>query len=277
MGMFMSKKTISTFLSILITLVGLTYDASAHDSIKKIYFEHEGDASGKWINYLDVYEECFSRYIGKNPNLIEIGVQNGGGLQIYSKYLKNAKIYGIDINPEVCKMNLGKNIKTFCFDINMKDKFLSNLKGVEFDIIIDDGSHMQDDMINTFEFLFDKLRAGGIYIVEDVHTSYWKSFKGKYKGKNTSVEYFKNLADYVNFYHIKEDFNSIKVQENLLTQKYIDKYVPWIESITFYDGIIAIKKYKKKKLTPHERIVVGKEQPVVPSIDIAKDAGYYIK
>ena len=148
--------------------------------------------------------------------------------------------------------------------------------GGEFDIIIDDGSHMQNDIINTFEFLFNKVKPGGIYIVEDMHTSYWKSFQGGYKGKNTSVEYFKTLIDYINFYHIRDDFNVVKIQKHLLNQEYIDKYAPWIKSITFLDGVVVIKKNKKNKLAPYKRIVVGKKQPVVPSIDIAKDAGYYV-
>ncbi|AVP87427.1 hypothetical protein phytr_4780 [Candidatus Phycorickettsia trachydisci] len=57
-----------------------------------------------------------SRYVNKNASILGIGVQNGEHLQILKKYLKNAKIYGIDIDQNVCKMDLGKNIKTFCFD-----------------------------------------------------------------------------------------------------------------------------------------------------------------
>lgn len=273
----MNKKNINYLLSVFAICVCAYSNAYANRSMKQLYFEHTENASDKWINYLDVYEEYFSHYIGKKPTLLEIGVQNGGSLQIYAKYLKNAQIYGIDINPNVCNMELGKNITTFCFDINLRDKFLSTLKDIKFDIIIDDGSHMQNDVINTFEFLFDKLKPGGVYIVEDMHTSYWKSFQGSYKGKNTSIEYFKTLIDYINFYHIREDFNSVKIQKHLLKQEYIDNYAPWIQSITFLDGVVVIKKHKEIKLAPYKRIVVGKNQPVVQSIDIAKDAGYYVK
>ena len=76
-------------------------------SIRDIFYQHEQNVSDKWVNYFDIYDECFNRHIGNNSNVLEIGVQNGGFLQILSKYLKNATLYGVDIDPtaiEICRL-----------------------------------------------------------------------------------------------------------------------------------------------------------------------------
>ena len=45
-----------------------------------------------------------------------------------------------------------------------------------FDIVIDDGGHFMDDIISSFKTLLPHVRAGGTYIVEDLHTSYWAEY-----------------------------------------------------------------------------------------------------
>jgi demethylmacrocin O-methyltransferase len=53
--------------------------------------------------------------------------------------------------------------------------------GMEFDIILDDGSHINDDVIQSFKIMFPKIRKGGVYIAEDLQTSYWSNHYG-YRG-----------------------------------------------------------------------------------------------
>jgi hypothetical protein len=71
-----------------------------------------------------------------------------------------------------------------------------------FDIIIDDGSHVSKHIIKTFNFLFDYLVDGGLYIAEDLQTSYFPRFGGSrlnLRKKNTSLNFFKTHVDSGNF------------------------------------------------------------------------------
>ena len=131
--------------------------------------------------------------------LLEIGVQNGGSLEVWSKYLPpDSTIIGIDIDPTVEKLNFNGNVRAFVADINDTDK-VDRLIGPEpFDVIIDDGSHTSSDIISTFRRLFPRLALGGKYIVEDLHASYWKSHEGGLRLRSSSIEYFKDVVDALN-------------------------------------------------------------------------------
>jgi hypothetical protein len=84
--------------------------------------------------------------------------------------------------------------------------------------------------------MFSHIKNDGIYLCEDCHTSYWPSFGGGYKRKGTFIEYSKNFIDQINAYHIR-----------LLKLNDVTHYV---NSITYYDSVIVIKKCTKKS-PPH--------------------------
>jgi len=152
-----------------------------------------------------------------------------------------------------------------------------NLKDLTFNIIIDDASHKSEDVIATFELMFYRVRPGGLYIIEDLHTSYWKSHNGGYKASQSQIEYLKNLVDLLNVYHIRKDdewASDNKEFYNRLPEKDKDLFV-WINSITFYDNVAVIEKLKHPRNGSYARKVVGTKQPIIPSIDIAKEHEYY--
>ena len=272
------KKHITVIFSIMLFVLPSVTVASQNKSYREVFLEHKDHASDKWENYLDIYQFHLTPYVGKNISIMEIGVQNGGHLQILSKFLDNAKIYGIDVNEDVRKLTLGKDIVTFCFDATKKELVDSNLKDLSFDVIIDDASHISSDVIQSFELLFQRVNPNGLYIIEDLRTSYGKQFNGGYKISHSQIEYLKNLIDLLNTYHIKKDndFNSNDIDfYNQLSSK--DKeLLAWINSITFYDNVAVIHKLKSPR--PHKayaRNVVGTKQLIAPSIDAAKANGYY--
>lgn len=103
----------------------------------------------------------------------------------------------------------------------------------EIDIIIDDGSHINEHVIETFKFLFPKLKNGGIYVIEDTQTSYWKDLGGDSENLNnpkTMMNFFKSLIDSLNSKEF-ETSNQIK--------SYFDKK---IISMHFYHNLIFIYK-----------------------------------
>ena len=61
-------------------------------SLRDLYSTHSGKVSDKWSTYLDEYERIFSEYRDKPVRLLEIGVQNGGSLEIWRQYFPNAEL-----------------------------------------------------------------------------------------------------------------------------------------------------------------------------------------
>jgi hypothetical protein len=114
-------------------------------------------------------------------------------------------------------------------------------------MILDDGSHMNEHVIYSFEHLWGSVKSGGVYIVEDCGTSYWSDWNGAYLKHDSMIEYFKRLADDVNFRGL-QNFNTPNVharREDWLTD--LSKQtqpgcVTDIESINFLNGIIIITK-----------------------------------
>ena len=142
-------------------------------------------------NYTAVYEQMFEGIRNEPLKILEIGVADGASLRMWEEYFPNAEIHGIDINP--C------DIEHERITIHIGDqgdmKFMSSL-GVDFDIVIDDGSHRVSDQIFSFKVLWPNTRL--IYIVEDMYSSYLKRYGGGYRRSGTAVEFFKDLVDDVN-------------------------------------------------------------------------------
>lgn len=204
-------------------------------------------SSMKWDGYFDVYEEHFSKYIGQNANILEIGVAQGGSLEMWAKYLENPQIYGIDLYPGILKYKYDyPNIHLEVGDQSSSgfwDKFCSN--NVEFDIIIDDGSHKQIDQTYTLIRLFSKLKYGGVYIVEDTHTSYWQEkfgnvYDGGFKKPGTFIE---NAKDFVDLLHVQ--FFGKELLQPILLEFFKDLY-----SVTFYNSMVVLKKKPYEKMIP---------------------------
>ena len=216
--------------------------------IEEIYYNKTTKYTSKWSNYFDIYDTWFSKFVDKNPFVLEIGVDNGGSLQMWNEYFgKDCYLYGIDNRPKFDYNNteeyLGFYAKLFVGDqgdqdfLNLVNDYVGgNHKGnIEntFDIVIDDGSHWMWHQILTFETLFPKMREGGIYLVEDTHSSYMNIFGGKYKQPHTFIEYCKNIIDVLHMDHFESttDF-------------------PWtrhIKSIHFYDSVVVIEKGLRPK------------------------------
>ena len=163
--------------------------------LSEIYDQHNDKLSVKWSSYIEKYDELFLKYKEKKVNILEIGVQNGGTLEIYSKYFKQCQnIVGVDINPKCQNLKYSDDrIKVIIGNINddkIKDEILNLPK---FDIIIDDGSHSSQDIIKTFILYYNHLNNNGLYIVEDLHCSYWKEYSGGLFFPISSISFFKKL------------------------------------------------------------------------------------
>lgn len=153
----------------------------------------------KWSNYFALYERYFAPFRSRPVRILEIGVSGGGSLRMWERCFPLAEsIVGVDINP-ACRRHAGGRVEV---EIGSQSDpvFLEGLKKrhAPFDIIIDDGGHMMDQQICSFEHLFGHLRDGGIYLVEDCATSYWPGFNGSLRNRGSFIEYAKGLVDGIN-------------------------------------------------------------------------------
>jgi len=138
-------------------------------SLRQLYEQHQGKISDKWTGYLSRYETLFAAYRDLPVNLLEIGVQNGGSVEIWAKYFTKAeRIVGVDINARCGGLTFDDaRIQVIVSDATSSEA--QNIVVGNFDIIIDDGSHYDIDIVKGFASWFKRLKVGGLYIIEDMH------------------------------------------------------------------------------------------------------------
>ena len=173
-------------------------------TLQQLYHEHQGKVSDKWSIYLAEYDRVFAGYRDRNIRLLEIGIQNGGSLEIWSTYFPNAvKLVGCDINPDCGRLTYDSPLtRVVVGDANLDEteKIILGYAQV-YDLIIDDGSHRSSDIAKSFVRYFPHLEEGGLFVVEDLHCSYWQEFEGGLFDPYSSVAFFKRLADVINYEH----------------------------------------------------------------------------
>lgn len=210
------------------------------NDLEKYFYHISEKPIHKWVHYFNLYEKYFSHFKNRPIKIMEIGIQNGGSLKMWKNYFNSdSKIIGIDIDVN-CKHHAEDNIDVHIGDQN-DISFLNKLVEIyqNFDIIIDDGSHINEHQINTFNYLFPFVNNGGIYLIEDTHTSYWSSYNGGYKKESSIIEYSKNLIDQLNAYFSKDD----RLKPNYYTDN--------IGSICFHDSMIVFEK-NVRQYTPYD-------------------------
>lgn len=171
-------------------------------------------------NFYPLYEKKLIPFIGKSLKFLEIGVQDGSSIKKWRKMSPSWNVHGVDIDPECEAENI------FIGD-QLDKKFMEKFHN--FDIIIDDGGHTWKQQIETFEHLFPTMRKGGLYIIEDLHTSFWKTFDDY---EISCVDYFLKKVPHLN-YKVANDAG------RLLGEPLKDL---GIKAIEFYPSIIFIWK-----------------------------------
>jgi len=238
------------------------------NELRKLFLNHQGKISDKWSLYINDWDQVFSPFRDKKINLMEIGVQNGGSLEVWSKYFSKAEnIIGCDINEKCDNLEFDDpRISMITGDINSNDveEKISNLCK-ELDILIDDGSHKSSDIIQSFSRYFKKVSDNGIYIIEDLHTSYWKEYEGGLYEPYSAMAFLKRLSDIVNFEHWRNGKYRIEyiapyIKKYNLNLKEIDLYS--IHSIEFINSLCIIYKSPPENNSLGKRLVVGSDEKI---------------
>lgn len=222
----------------IISLIRYFQSVGKSDDLNFLALLYKTDKFGNHF-YTPHYMFHFKPWKNKRFNFLEIGVggyddpqQGGGSLRMWKRYFSKAKIFSLDIFD---KSQLQESRITIYrasqVDFNRLDEIINSIGEIE--IVIDDGSHINEHIIQTFEFLFPKLKSGGIYVVEDTQTSYWPEYGGSsdnFDSDKTAVGYFKKKVDGLNYTEFKDcDFSPSYFEKN-------------ISSIHFYHNLIFIYK-----------------------------------
>lgn len=210
------------------------------------FLSNNGKVAHKWVHYFPIYERYLKRYINRPCIFWEIGVSHGGSLPLWKKYLGPfAKVIGIDIDPrcvahedEQCKVRIGSQSDTV-FLQSIIDEFGPP------DIVLDDGSHMMNDLRETFCFLYPNVTQNGIYMVEDLHTCYWDSHGGGLGKPDSFIEICKYLIDYLNAYHTNG-------------QLPLNDFATSTFSMSFYDSVVVFEKMQRN--APFYAMMTGSEE-----------------
>lgn len=255
------------------TIRSVTEESSlTSNSICKLYETHEGKVSDKWSHYIDVYDDVFGGIRESVGSLLEIGVQNGGSLEIWAKYFSHAtSIVGCDVNEKCGDLIFDDpRIYVVVGDINFEDSRIAIEKRSEyFDVVIDDGSHRSSDVIKSFARYFPMLRDGGVYIVEDLHCSYWPEFEGGLFLRSSAISFFKIIIDIVNRNNWGGDEGMFDLLDNFSKIHGVDfrfSDLKEIRSIEFHDSMCVIRRAPESTNILGRRIVAGKYAPVLPEV-----------
>ncbi|MDR2612705.1 MAG: class I SAM-dependent methyltransferase [Deltaproteobacteria bacterium] len=125
---------------------------------------------GSCHDYLRKYEFFLRPLRGEAFTLLELGVFKGASLRTWEEYFPEARIVGVDIEPET-ERHAGGRVEVILGDLS-RTPFVESLRAIGARVIIDDASHWWTDQLRSLFVLYPSLPRGGIYIVEDIHTSF---------------------------------------------------------------------------------------------------------
>ena len=202
-------------------------------SLDEIGLAQGTDKASHGHDYLRVYEPLIPADVP--VRLLEVGWYEGASMRTWREYLHPESIVvGVDINQPadpVDRVHFRQANATKPTEIiPVAEEF------GDFDVIVDDGSHLSPDVVETFRLLWSRVVPGGLYIIEDLHVSYhpdWQGWdpthptRGRVHGQ-TSMEYLKNVADAVHFDHAGSGPASPMMRD--------------VASIAFHPGVAILRK-----------------------------------
>jgi len=213
--------------------------------LEEYFVGNPGRLIHKWHHYFEVYHRHFERFRGRAPVVLEIGVFHGGSLQMWRHYFgAAAAIVGVDIEP-ACARLAEEQITVVIGDQGDRG-FLRELRArfPRVDALIDDGGHTMQQQIATFEELFPHVHPEGVYLCEDLHTSYWPKYGGGLRRPGTFIERSKELIDRLHGWYGKDGSGLA-----------VDDFTRSAHSLHFYDSILVIE---KRPVSPPAHSMTGR-------------------
>ena len=251
-------------------------------SLRTLYGEHQGKASDKWALFIDVYDRVLARFRDQPIDFIEVGVQNGGSLEIWAKFFPAARaLIGCDIDPRCAELRFDDpRIQVVVGPINDPATYgrIAAL-APQFDVFIDDGSHTSPDIVSSFVNYFRFVKPGGVYLIEDLHCAYWPRWGGGMGEPAGAMAFLKLLADGIHHQYWKDQASFAELAAPFFAPgvKVDAGIAAGIESIAFHDSLCVIE---KRASGPGgrvgERLIAGNEAAVKPAVLEARGNKFWV-
>ena len=219
-------------------------DNQNYKMLNGLALKAHADKASDFHNYTETYAKYFSDLREKPIRFLEIGIDKGNSVKLWEEYFPNAELHFMDITLEKVEYFSNRSKYHITNQESPEDlqKFIKEIKG-EFDVIIDDGGHTMNQQIISFINLFPQIKQGGMYIIEDLHTSYWAYYGGSIglRRARTTIEFLKSLIDDLNFVGYRTGRAShLDISSSIANE--LNIYRESIESIHFYDSLAIIIK-----------------------------------
>ena len=178
-------------------------------------------------------------------SILEIGVQNGGSLEVWSKIYPDAlHILGVDVDPACGDLQFEHPaIRVLVADASIPEtaREIILIAG-ELDLVIDDGSHASPHIIGALVNFLPALARGGHYVIEDLSASYWPSWGGGLFVEASANNFLKRLSDLVNLEHWRAtpDLESFLRAPVPLTEAFLEASKR-IKTISFSNSFCVIE------------------------------------
>lgn len=188
--------------------------------------------------YGEIYDKYFRDYREIAMNICDIGIDEGSSLLANKEYFINANIHGVDIDDK--SFYDSERIKTHIVDQNNENDiniFVNKMKNdnIQFDIIIDDASHDVIHQQVTFGKLFEILKPGGLYIIEDLGSSFFKEGVNLYGYIQTKEKIENNTVKFLTNKPLRSPWISPEILDNIdieidhiLTFDKLNKNIPYL-------------------------------------------------
>lgn len=220
----------------------------------------------KWEAYFPVYQRVISRVVPGSAYL-EIGVQNLGWLGAFDTERKFVRCVACDINPKVAKYAEGTRFTDVIIGDSTSEKVYQQIKSLNmsFDMIVDDASHTQHDIIKNFLLYFPLLRDGGAFLIEDCHTDFSAQFSETNYFGISVYEFFASLAALPTLVAVNPSLRrrnaAFELMRRFCGAKYGEENFSSIKEIAFANSCILISKGDSGL---GKRVLKGDDWPVVP-------------
>lgn len=139
-------------------------------TLQQIAIEHGTDKAQH--GYCELYEKKLGHLRDRPIKVLEIGVFYGASLRMWREFFPNAEIHGIDLDVERCGEVEGVSLHRLNVDSTAELERFCDQHG-PFDLVVDDASHTMKHQQKTFNSIWPRLAAGGFYVIEDLHTSFF--------------------------------------------------------------------------------------------------------
>ena len=205
-------------------------------SLDECALKHGTDKSSRFHDYCHIYERELPK---KVRVLVELGVLRGASIRMWRDYYPDASIFGVDIDDISlseaffiqCDLSKAGNLTNLCQQL-----------GDEVEVLIDDAGHESYNQFLAFNHLWPCIKPGGVYVVEDTHTSYESKFTDDRGFHFNMVEWLKTLVDVIHW----QGRDGRQGSRHNKAGHELTPHEETVESITFYKSLCFIRKCKRK-------------------------------